>query len=46
MCSYNLINGSYACESDFTLHDVLKGDWGFKGFVVSDWEGPTAPRPR
>lgn len=39
MCSYNLINGTYACENDYTLHDVLDQDWGFKGFVVSDWGG-------
>jgi beta-glucosidase len=39
MCSYNLINGTYACENDYTLGDVLKKEWGFKGFVVSDWGG-------
>ncbi|MGC1294489.1 MAG: glycoside hydrolase family 3 C-terminal domain-containing protein, partial [Alloacidobacterium sp.] len=39
MCSYNRINGVYACENKYTLTDVLKGDWGFKGFVVSDWGG-------
>ncbi len=39
MCSYNLINGTYACENDYTLTDVLKKDWNFKGFVVSDWGG-------
>jgi len=39
MCSYNLINGSYACENPYTLHDVLDQDWEFKGFVVSDWGG-------
>ena len=39
MCSYNLINGTYACENDYTLHDVLDKDWNFKGFVVSDWGG-------
>jgi len=39
MCSYNLINGTYACENGYTLHDVLDGDWGFKGLVVSDWGG-------
>ena len=39
MCSYNRINGDYACENTYTLHDVLKQDWGFKGFVVSDWGG-------
>ena len=37
MCSYNLVNGVYACENDYLLHDVLKKDFGFKGFVVSDW---------
>jgi beta-glucosidase len=39
MCSYNRINGTFGCENPHTLHDVLKGDWGFKGFVVSDWAG-------
>jgi beta-glucosidase len=39
MCSYNRINGDYACENDYTLNKVLKGDWGFKGWVLSDWEG-------
>ncbi len=38
MCSYNKINGVYACENPYTL-GVLKKDWGFKGFVVSDWGG-------
>jgi beta-glucosidase len=37
MCSYNLVNGIYACQNPFLLTDVLKRDWGFKGFVVSDW---------
>jgi beta-glucosidase len=37
MCSYNRINGVYACENPYTLTDVLKKDFGFKGFVVSDW---------
>jgi len=39
MCSYNRINGDYACENTYTLHDVLKNDWGYKGFVISDWGG-------
>lgn len=39
MCAYNHINGDYACENDFTLNQVLKHDWGFKGFVLSDWGG-------
>ena len=39
MCSYNRINGEFSCENSYTLQDVLKRDWGFKGFVVSDWAG-------
>ncbi len=39
MCSYNRIEGSYACENDYTLNQVLKRDFGFQGFVLSDWEG-------
>ena len=37
MCAYNKINGTYACENEYTLGEVLKKDFGFKGFVVSDW---------
>lgn len=37
MCSYNLTNGSYSCESPYLLNQVLKGDWAFPGFVMSDW---------
>jgi len=39
MCSYNAIDGDYACQNKYTLTDVLKKDWAFKGFVVSDWGG-------
>ncbi|HWE86878.1 MAG TPA: glycoside hydrolase family 3 C-terminal domain-containing protein [Terracidiphilus sp.] len=39
MCSYNRINGDFGCEDPYTLHDVLKKDWGFRGFVISDWAG-------
>lgn len=39
MCSYNRVNGDYACENKYLLTDVLKNDWKFKGFVVSDWQG-------
>jgi beta-glucosidase len=39
MCSYNRVNGDYACEDSYLLHDVLKSQWGFKGFVDSDWGG-------
>jgi beta-glucosidase len=37
MCSYNLVGGDYACENKYLLSDVLKKDWKFHGFVVSDW---------
>jgi beta-glucosidase len=37
MCSYNLINGDWGCENDYTLNQVLKKEWGFQGWVVSDW---------
>src|SRR5689334_1234555 len=37
MCSYNLVNGDYACQDKYLISDVLKRDWNFKGFVVSDW---------
>src|SRR6201994_4381232 len=39
MCSYNAVNGDYACENKYLLTDVLKKEWGFKGFVLSDWGG-------
>ncbi len=39
MCSYNLINGDWGCENDYTLNQVLKKEWGFQGWVVSDWFG-------
>jgi len=39
MCSYNRINDDFGCENSYTLQDVLKSDWGFKGFVISDWGG-------
>lgn len=37
MCSYNKVGGTYACEHKFLLTDVLRRDWGFKGYVMSDW---------
>ena len=45
MCSYNRINGIYASEHHQLLTKILKEDWGFKGFVVSDW-GAVHNRPR
>lgn len=37
MCAYNQVNGEQACASDYLLNQVLKRDWGYKGFVMSDW---------
>jgi len=37
MCSYNLVNGDYACENNYLLNEVLKRDLGFQGFIISDW---------
>src|SRR5271165_906759 len=39
MCSYNAVNGDFACENKYLLTDVLKKEWNFPGFVVSDWGG-------
>lgn len=37
MCSYNLINGVYSCENVWLLTDLLRKEWGFDGFVMTDW---------
>jgi beta-glucosidase len=39
MCSYNRVNGDFACENSYLLNDVLKKAFNFKGFVLSDWGG-------
>ena len=39
MCSYNAVNGDFACENKYLLTDILKQTWKFPGFVVSDWGG-------
>lgn len=37
MCSYNKLNGTYTAESHYLLTEVLKEEWGFRGWVMSDW---------
>jgi beta-glucosidase len=37
MCSYNKVNGDFACENDWLLNRVLKGDFAYPGYVMSDW---------
>lgn len=37
MCAYNLVNGAESCGSDYLLNEVLKSDWGYRGWVMSDW---------
>ena len=45
MCAYNKVNGDWACENEHLLNDVLKHDWGYPGWVMSDW-GPFTLRLR
>src|SRR5579884_3966066 len=37
MCAYNKVNGDFSCENSWLLNDVLKHDFGFRGYVMSDW---------
>jgi beta-glucosidase len=37
MCAYNSVNGEPSCENTYLLGEVLRGDWKFPGFVLSDW---------
>ena len=37
MCAYNKVNSDWACQNDFLLNKVLKRDWNYPGFVMSDW---------
>ena len=43
MASYNRVNGYYACENKHLLTDILRNEWGFDGFVVSDWAAVNNP---
>ena len=42
LCSYNLVNGKWACENNSTLNGILKGEFGFQGFIMSDWHATHA----
>ncbi|MFC2745909.1 MAG: glycoside hydrolase family 3 C-terminal domain-containing protein [Parascardovia denticolens] len=39
MTSYNMVNGVYAHENEHLIKDILRGEWGYQGMVVSDWGG-------
>jgi beta-glucosidase len=39
MAAYNKVRGIYCSENDYLLNKVLRGEWGFKGIVISDWGG-------
>ncbi|KAF7314641.1 Glycoside hydrolase family 3 protein [Mycena kentingensis (nom. inval.)] len=45
MCSYNQINGTYACENDAALNGILKGEFGFPGYIMSDWGATHSTAP-
>ena len=42
MCSYNQINNSYGCQNSYTQNKLLKGELGFQGFILSDWQAQHA----
>lgn len=43
MCSYNKVNGTHASQNRWLLTDVLRGDWDYDGYVVSDWGAVVDP---
>ncbi len=45
MTAYNRVNGTYCAEHDWLLRDVLRGEWGFDGLVISDWWGAKSTAP-
>ena len=45
MCAYPRVNGAYACENAYLLQEVLREDWGFKGFVLADYGAAKTTAP-
>lgn len=45
MCAYNKVGGTYACENEFLMRDVLRGDWQYSGWVMSDWGAVHSLKP-
>jgi len=45
MSAYNKINGVWASENSYTLREILKGEWGFDGLIMSDWTGTYTDGP-
>ncbi|WP_380786030.1 beta-glucosidase [Sphingomonas sp. R86521] len=45
MCAYNRVNGPFSCENPWLLGDVLRRDWGWNGYVMSDWGGTHSTLP-
>ena len=45
MTAYNRLNGTYCAEHEWLLNDVLRGEWGFEGYVISDWWGTKSTVP-
>lgn len=45
MCAYNKVGGTYACENEFLMREVLKGDWQYAGWVMSDWGAVHSLKP-
>jgi beta-glucosidase len=42
MCSYNKVNGTWACENDSVMNKLLKDELGFRGYIMSDWNGTSS----
>jgi beta-glucosidase len=43
MCAYNMVNDKHGCSNDWLLNQVLRREWGFRGWVMSDWGATTGP---